>query len=989
MSHIESSAVDIADKRVSISQKGNATPLSADVDHVFQDPDEVEVLEQSIGPLLEACIDGVNACVLCGGSSNTNHAAFFQGEQDTGGVAMSQHGAGLALVVLEHLLALLHEKDARQSNQPSYAYFVRVAFVEFYEESIVDLLSPTQKKVGVTDTRGGGVDFKNVTKLGPITSMDKVKMAVSQGRKRRNIAITAHGPASEFTSAIFRIYVKQVSANGGKVLLSTFDLVDLPPLNRLTKSTPALRLTEAPILNKALYAFEGVCKASDTVSSFPPYDESILTQVLRHAVGGDAMAQALLFLAPNDFDGSKATLHVAALLQKIQNFPLVHTDMIQGIRRRHTAETVYLKTELESLRTSAAGGGGSDAATFPLVEKTHELEGRLLKEGVEKAKLKEHADAMVKNVTEYRAKYQELVESEVKLRKQVMDGEREKLRLSKALVDLQLENGTMLERVEKDKFDLTTKLLNAENDILELQMREEQHEALLKTAQDGAVQSAAEKKELAIEFVALKANFVALNNSFQKESAKSQQLSVELLTLVNQKNKLATQAGELEKFKLDGVERERTLREEIEGAVKREQEFVEKWGVEKARGDKLYEEKVALGFQLKSISLDAEARQLQYEKAAQDIALERHAEVAALKKLSDDELARAQAKQTAQADQLRGFESTVLQLTRQITDLERMLTKRTDEIAQLVETTARQATELDAERNEFRAKLLQLMGEGVPSAEATDERPKEKEALVTELVRSFQAKESETVATIEALKHHSAVLGKRFEALHLFSLRLKRILEDNHVKCDDIPDDMTKWSLEFADGKDAAENVLKTMEAKYESTQQELRLQLEKNIHMAEAYKGMLGDKERNQQALQAQLASATAERDRLREILDKYSQGNANEGVKQMQETLLQQIQDLRNLYNSKQDNGSNLSREVRELQKENAELDAKLLGEEAKGGGADPMKAVEETERRCVELTTKTIMLTEEVSSLKQLLKSTAAKYQRRIEEIEAQYR
>ena len=44
--------------------------------------------------------------------------------------------------------------------------------------------------------------------------------------------------------------------------------------------------------------------------------------------------KGLFCITPNDFEGSKATLQVASMLQNIQNFPLVHTDMVDGLVRR-------------------------------------------------------------------------------------------------------------------------------------------------------------------------------------------------------------------------------------------------------------------------------------------------------------------------------------------------------------------------------------------------------------------------------------------------------------------------------------------------------------------------------------------------------------------------------------------------------------------------------------------------------------------------------
>ena len=85
-----------------------------------------------------------------------------------------------------------------------------------------------------------------------------------------------------------------------------------------------------------------------------------------------------------------------------------------------------------------------------------------------------------------------------------------------------------------------TKLLNAENDILELEMREEAQGRKNKETQDQLEKALEEKKELAVEFVSLKTNYANLNQEHQKVVAKNRQLGVELLSLANQKSSLTT-----------------------------------------------------------------------------------------------------------------------------------------------------------------------------------------------------------------------------------------------------------------------------------------------------------------------------------------------------------------------------------------------------------------------------------------------------------------
>jgi hypothetical protein len=54
----------------------------------------------------------------------------------------------------------------------------------------------------------------------------------------------------------------------------------------------------------------------------------------------------------------------------------------------------------------------------------------------------------------------------------LLEAEEEKLRLSKLLLELRIEGSQQAEKAENEKYELVTKLMNAEDEILQLEMRE-------------------------------------------------------------------------------------------------------------------------------------------------------------------------------------------------------------------------------------------------------------------------------------------------------------------------------------------------------------------------------------------------------------------------------------------------------------------------------------------------------------------------------------
>lgn len=82
--------------------------------------------------------------------------------------------------------------------------------------------------------------------------------------------------------------------------------------------------------------------------------------------------------------------------------------------------------------------------------------------------------------------------------------------MSKALIELQIENTRLQEMLSNGQFEVNTKLLHAENDMLELNLKEERAAKAIQELQDRLREALEDKKEIEIEFVALKKNYLNL-----------------------------------------------------------------------------------------------------------------------------------------------------------------------------------------------------------------------------------------------------------------------------------------------------------------------------------------------------------------------------------------------------------------------------------------------------------------------------------------------
>ncbi|KAM4657174.1 coiled-coil domain-containing protein 78 [Amazona ochrocephala] len=111
--------------------------------------------------------------------------------------------------------------------------------------------------------------------------------------------------------------------------------------------------------------------------------------------------------------------------------------------------------------------------------------------------------------------------------------EEEKLKISKGLVDLQIETNKMKEQYETENFELKNMILALETRVLELELRSEKVSGERDALQESLRALETSRKELADEYIILKSNYLALGKELDQEVMKNEELSRELFNLAN------------------------------------------------------------------------------------------------------------------------------------------------------------------------------------------------------------------------------------------------------------------------------------------------------------------------------------------------------------------------------------------------------------------------------------------------------------------------
>ena len=192
--------------------------------------------------------------------------------------------------------------------------------------------------------------------------------------------------------------------------------------------------------------------------------------------------------------------------------------------------------------------------------------------------------------------------------------EEEKLEVSKALVELQIENTKLMEQIQNEKYDVNNKLLNAESDIVAHTLKEEKAIQQIAELQDRLKEMIEEKRELEIEFVALKKNFIQGQGDLDMERKKNENIGIELINVMNENKALHDEINDI--YKKSGSTNEENARfiNKIDKLEKDNNELREALIFSKAEIERLKTEMIKFDVLEKQYKLDFDTKKVEVEQ---------------------------------------------------------------------------------------------------------------------------------------------------------------------------------------------------------------------------------------------------------------------------------------------------------------------------------------------------------------------------------------
>eukprot|EP00946_MAST-07B_sp_MAST-7B-sp1_P004949 g4949.t1 len=256
-------------------------------------------------------------------------------------------------------------RSTSTSRKDSAEFSTRVAFLEIYNEKLIDLLSDSlpssspseaavvadREKLVIVRERSGVMSVRGLTEI-PVEGCSQALELLHMGGSRRQTASTLMNSESSRSHAIFQVIVtrrclvvsdEEDGENRYVTTTSKVSLVDLAGSERLKRTgAEGLRQREGISINYGLSVLGNVIKALCSANSAAgvgacgetgtssthkdradhiPYRESLLTRLLQDSLGGNSRTLFLACLSPShkSADETMNTLRYANRAKNIKN----------------------------------------------------------------------------------------------------------------------------------------------------------------------------------------------------------------------------------------------------------------------------------------------------------------------------------------------------------------------------------------------------------------------------------------------------------------------------------------------------------------------------------------------------------------------------------------------------------------------------------------------------------------------------------------------
>ncbi|CCK68501.1 tubulin-dependent ATPase KIP3 KNAG_0B00520 [Huiozyma naganishii CBS 8797] len=322
---------------------GSADETKFVFDKLFDtDVSQEDVYRGTTSTLLDSVLDGFNGTVFAYGATGCGKTYTVSGTRENPGI------------IFRTMEELFVKMDALAGTKD---FELTVSFLEIYNETIHDLLSPDTppQKLVIREDSNEKISVSNLSYHSPRSVQDVLDLVI-RGNDNRTTSPTEANSVSSRSHAVLQIHIMQrnklVDLKEHQTF-GTLSIIDLAGSERAAATkNRGRRLHEGANINRSLLALGNCINAlcsndGSHRNQHVPYRDSKLTRLLKFSLGGNCKTVMIVCISPSSahYDETLNTLKYANRAKEIKTKVIRNHQTLN----RHVAS--YLKMITEQKRT--------------------------------------------------------------------------------------------------------------------------------------------------------------------------------------------------------------------------------------------------------------------------------------------------------------------------------------------------------------------------------------------------------------------------------------------------------------------------------------------------------------------------------------------------------------------------------------------------------------------------------------------------------------
>ncbi|KAL1936098.1 hypothetical protein VTP01DRAFT_232 [Rhizomucor pusillus] len=395
-------------------------------DHVFHGSDNMELYQNSVQNIVQQAMDGYNATVFAYGQTASGKTYTMVG------FMLIYKIDFLMQSCIVFISVSIVDRWARTENEPGVIpkavdtvfdcikqtmnreFVLRVSYLEIYNETIRDLLSPGNDNLRIHEDRRRGIYVSPLTEE-VVTCPQDVMAIIRKGEANRHISTTDYNLHSSRSHTIFQMVIEsreRVSQstsllpsshfnaeNHEAMKISQLNLIDLAGSEKAASNEE--RRKEGAYINKSLLTLGTVIskltESKKSITAHIPYRDSKLTRILQPSLSGHAKIVVVCTISPtsNSLEESINTLKFAARVKKViisaSNEEVLND---KALLQRYRNEISELKSKLQTANSFLQQEKESAKSMLMAERQQHEQQLRQMR--LVRSALKERIDQLTR-----------------------------------------------------------------------------------------------------------------------------------------------------------------------------------------------------------------------------------------------------------------------------------------------------------------------------------------------------------------------------------------------------------------------------------------------------------------------------------------------------------------------------------------------------------------------------------------------------------------